>query len=302
MSDTLRAAWEALALANPAWIGLGLAVFLASLVAAGARWRVVLRSLRAAIDLRHATLASVACMFVNNVTPTGRLGGEACRIMISRQGRDLSLARGALASLGDRLCDIPAAALLGLLALPTLGQVLGRHATVVLAGALLAVPLGWGALRWLRSTLHAWITSWQRELGDMHVPPRAVLAALGYSGAFWGADLLRLFSVGMAFGLPFTVPQLAALSFAQLAGGFVPTPGGIGAIEGALFGVLALLGVPLDTAVAFVALERLLTYGTSTVLGAVSVAFAGGRTLLRAALRRGAVDTGTPGPPAGAAP
>lgn len=286
MRATLRAAGAALALADPAWIGLGLALFLASLVAAGARWRVVLHTLRSAIDLWHATLACVACMFINNVTPTGRLGGEACRILISRQGRPLSFARGALGSLCDRLCDVPVAAAIGLLALPTLGPLLGRHATLVLVGAALALPAGFVALRWLRSTLHAWVTSWQRELGDLRLPPAQVLAALAWSGAFWGADLLRLFAVGMALGVPLSVPHLAALSFAQIAGGFVPTPGGIGAIEGALLAVFALLGVPLDTAVAFVALERLITYGTSTVLGGASVALAGGRTLLQASLQR----------------
>jgi len=79
----------------------------------------------------------------------------------------------------------------------------------------------------------------------------------------------------------------------SIAGGLVPTIGSVGAIEGSLVAGLMMCGATADTAVAITLVERAISYGLSTALGAASLAVLGGRAILRVADRnRDAVTAG----------
>jgi glycosyltransferase 2 family protein len=280
--DAIRRVTEA----DPLWVAAAVAVYGLGVVAAGARWRVLVHVLGGRIPLVYATLSIIAATFVNNVTPTGRLGGEACRIAITRMRGQLSLGLATLGSLGDRLCDIAVLSLMAIVAVPALGPALGPRlstAALVFGGvAILVVIFG----RWVRPMLHAWITSSRRQLRELHLGagPAAIVAAC--SLATWGCDVLRLMLVAAAFEVALTPTQGATLVVTMVLGGLVPTVGGLGAIEGGLLGALALFGVPLDTAIAITTVERAISYGLSTIVGGMSVMLLGGRSLLRVSIRR----------------
>jgi undecaprenyl-diphosphatase len=150
----------------------------------------------------------------------------------------------------------------------------------VLAG--LALAFG----RWLRQALRATLTAWQRDLRSSTLGRREIAGVLGYSALIWTEDLLRMLAAGAAFDVALSIPQASALAVTAILGGFAPTVGGLGAVEGGLIGGLVLFGVPLETAIAVTTVERLASYGFSTVTGGLTVAALGGRTLLRAALGR----------------
>jgi glycosyltransferase 2 family protein len=298
IEDAVRRLTEA----DPLWVAAAVAIYALSVVAGGGRWRVLVGVLGGRIPLLYATLAVIAATFVNNVTPTGRLGGEACRIAITRMRGHLSLSLAALGTLGDRLCDIAVLGLMAIVAVPALGPALGPRLLPIAAGvgviALVVAIFG----RWARAMLHAWITSSRRQLRDLRLgaAPAAMVAAL--SVASWSLDVLRLIVVAAAFQVSLTPTQGATLVVTMVLGGLVPTVGGLGAIEGGLLGALALFGIPLDTAIAITTVERAISYGLSTVVGGLAVALLGGRSLLRASLRRpSAAPAPSPPPEAGAA-
>lgn len=296
MTTITRILAEALATLSRAdlfWVGVGFLLYAASLLCAGARWRVVVRAVGGTVGWWHATLATVAGVFINNVTPTGRLGGEACRIAVTRLRGTLTIARGALATLCDRLSDIPPVLLLFTLALPVLHRYLSSHLNVV---ALVLAVLVIATLlvgRWLRSTLRAWMSTWRAELHGAGLPARDLALGFSYSALIWIEDLARLLVVGLAFDVRFSVPQAAALSVIAVAANFAPTVGGLGAVEGGLMGGLALFGVPIETAIAITTVERLISYGFSTVTGGITVALLGGRRLLQLPAQRHATSTNT---------
>lgn len=286
VTETIARAWQTLLSAHPGWVLVVFALYFTALLAAGARWTLLVRALGGRVAWRDATLAIFAGIFVNNVTPTGRLGGEACRVLITRMRGALPLSRAALALLCDRLGDAVAIAGLVVLALPLLGPLLAtraRLALVVLAG-LVALLLVFG--RWLRRALHATITAWQRDLRTASLGWGPVGGALGYSFLIWLEDLLRVLAAAAALGVSLSVPQASALAVIAILGAFAPTVGGLGAVEGGLVGGLVLIGVPLDTAIAITTVERAVSYGFSTVSGGLTLVSLGGTTLLRAALGR----------------
>jgi len=84
LTGTLAQAWKVLLGARLEWVAAALFLYCLAWLAASGRWRVIVHALGGRISWGTASLATIAGVFVNNVTPTGRLGGEACRIAITR--------------------------------------------------------------------------------------------------------------------------------------------------------------------------------------------------------------------------
>ncbi len=99
--------------------------------------------------------------------------------------------------------------------------------------------------------------------------------AFGDAAGNWLADVVCLILAFVLLGQP--VPWqglLFAYSASQVAGGIVPLPGGLGAVEGSMVGALDLLGIPLGRALAAALLYRVITYwGVAAVGGAEVLAF-----------------------------
>jgi glycosyltransferase 2 family protein len=284
--EIIQEALRRLVEADPLWVASAVAVYALGISAAGARWRLLVRVLGGRIPWLYASLSVVAATFVNNVTPTGRLGGEACRIAITRMRGQLSLSLAALGTLGDRLCDIAVLGLMALVAVPALGPILGpRLGPIALGLAAIAILVAIFG-RWFRAMLHAWVTSSRRHLRELKLGAGTALAVAAYSVATWAADVLRLMAVAAAFGVTLTPMQGATLVVTMTLGGLVPTIGGLGAIEGGLLGALSLFDVRLETAIAIITVERAISYGLSTLVGGLTVMLLGGRSLLRASTGR----------------
>lgn len=286
LKNTLSLAAAALVNADPWWVTAAVLLYLLSVTASGARWRVLIHALGGSISLWSSSAAVLAGIFVNNVTPTGRLGGEACRVAITRLRGRLNLPLATLVVLCDRVSDGPVVALMALVALPALGPLLAARwrAAIVVAAILVGVVVLLGG--WFRHQLRAAVTAWQRQLTGLRVSRWTIAKVAVYSVIVWFEDVLRLMAVGAACGVWLTVPQAAALATLILLGGFAPTVGGLGAVEGGLVAGLALFGVPLETALAITALERLISYVMTTVLGGLTVLALGGTSLLRLSLGR----------------
>ncbi len=98
---------------------------------------------------------------------------------------------------------------------------------------------------------------------------------LSFTFVAWLCEAARLFAV--AHALAGGSPQLAQFSFltaifAMVTSSIltlVPTPGGLGAVEGGLTGILIFVGMPAGLALAIVIMDRLVSYWALVVSGAV---------------------------------
>ena len=104
------------------------------------------------------------------------------------------------------------------------------------------------------------------------------------SFGYWAFDNAVLWATFKSFGYspPITVILMAYL-IGQL-GGLLPIPGGIGGIDGGLFGTLVVFGVPAATAAAAVLAYRVILFWLPLIVGAVAFA----------SLRRGLNDPDRP--------
>lgn len=88
--------------------------------------------------------------------------------------------------------------------------------------------------------------------------------------AWWGFDIAVLWSMFHAFGSapPFTVIWMAY--FVGMLGNLLPLPGGIGGVEGGMFGAFAAFGVELQVSLAAVLAYRAISFWLPTLPGVVA--------------------------------
>jgi uncharacterized membrane protein YbhN (UPF0104 family) len=96
--------------------------------------------------------------------------------------------------------------------------------------------------------------------------PLMVIGAVGY----WAWDNFTLWATFHAFGYapPVTVVLMAYL-IGQL-GGLLPIPGGIGGIDGGLFGIFVLCGTPVAVTAAAVLAYRIILFWLPLLIGGVA--------------------------------
>ncbi len=297
---------QALSGAQLRWIAAGCLSTALCLVAWTRVWQIVLRVVGTPVGFRKLVVTFYAATFANYVTPLGQAGGEPFIAYV--------LSRDTEASYEDSLASVVTADLLNLLpffsfagigfaallwqaSLPEAVRplVLGL-AAMAIGVPLLAVviwqyrfPLGRFALRvvtpvarrirfvsadGLRERLRDLNTAFERIAED----PRALAHALVYSYVGWVFFALPLYFAGLAVGE--LVPLLLVFFVvpASTLAGMVPSPGGLGAVETALLGLLvAIVGLSQAPAFAVALLYRVESYAFALVTGGIAAVWVVGR-------------------------
>ena len=290
---TIVGSLQRLATARPEYILLALALYVGSLFLVGARWRGFFRSIGGDVGIWRATLATLGGIAVGNLFPSSRLGGEACRIALVRRAGSVSWRQATLAAAWDRLSAVPAIVVLAVIAVLSARKLESDWRVAALAGGA-AVALAAGGLAIVRlrrsgSTL----AGWRSRLALDQVNHRVFAQAVGMSALLWIQDVLRITCAARAFDVTLSPMKVATLSFVAIVGSLVPSPAGLGPIEGGLVAGLVAFGVDVPTAAAITAAERMISYGFSTSAGSLVVALQGGRTLWRSVRRRIDVEDAT---------
>ena len=287
---TIVSSVQRLATARPGYVLAALLLYVASLFIVGARWRGFLRSIGGEVGVWRATLATLGGIAIGNLMPSGRVGGEACRIALVRRSGAVTWRQATIAAVWDRLSEVPSILVLAVMAVFAVRDLGSTGRTLAAAGGMAAVLIAGGlALRGLRRSDSRLAGLWDRLALDQ-INARVFAAGMGYSLLLGFQDVLRLMCACLAFGVVLSPTMIATLSILTMIGGLVPSIGGLGPVEGSLVAGLVAFGIDLPTAAAITAAERLISYGFSTLSGAVVVASLGGRSLWNAARRRPASE------------
>ncbi len=291
--QTIETTAHRLSTARPGYVLAALALYIISLFIVGYRWRGFLRAFGGEVGVLRSTLATLGGISVGNLTPSSRLAGEACRIALVRLGGNATWGQTTIAAVWDRLSEVPPILVLtamALFAVRRLGS--GWRTGVTIAGiGLLVAAGGYGIVR-VRRADGLQLVRWRERLALDRVTPRVFAIGVACSTALWLQDVLRLMCVSGAFNVTLSAPRVATLAMLAMVGSWVPTVGGLGAIEGGLVAGLVAFGVDLPTAAAITAAERAISYGFSTTSGALVVVLLGGRSLAASLFRpaRSAAD------------
>ncbi|MCH8281097.1 MAG: flippase-like domain-containing protein [Chloroflexi bacterium] len=276
----LNATWAQISAGNPWYLVLALVVHYTTFFFRGARWRLLLRNTR---DQDSATPGVFYCSqlvllgwFANSVA-WFRLG-DAYRAYLYREEQAASFSRTIGTILAERVVDaILVALLLSVSILFMFGGAAGTAWYVVGIALALAVllVLALGVLKLARERALRLLPGWLGERylrvhegalgGFRQIVPVTVLGLLA-----WFSEITRLYLVAQALGFDLGLPLIIFITLANSLLTLVPTPGGFGAVESGVAGLLVRLStLSASGAAALVVVDRAITFISIIIVGAV---------------------------------
>ena len=274
----LHDAWVRVKASNPWYLALAVVVHYATFLFRGARWRLLLRNVQAKDSavpgVLYCSQLVLLGWFANSVA-WFRLG-DAYRAYLYRDEQDASFSRTIGTLLAERMLDAFLVVLLLLTATPFLVNdaqaitwtVLGIAVILMVTLVSVFLAINWAKERALR-ILPGWLSERYQRLQEgvlgsfRQVPPVTVLGLLG-----WLSEVGRLYLVAQALNLSLGLPLVILIALANSLLTLVPTPGGIGAVESGVAGLLVRLSsLSTSAAAALVVVDRLITYVSVIMVG-----------------------------------
>ncbi len=281
---------------------LAVVVYIASLITWALRWRVLLKSLRINAGFRTVLGGLLVGIFINNVTPGARGGGEPVRAYYIHKKTGDPYGPVFATVMMDRLTDvIPVMVmlLLGTVYVYRLGSVTLTLTllildaffvalTLVSIGILLSERKTKGILYWLYrqfgrimpkkalkyekkfvKAVEVSVPQFQDNLRILLTHRRAFVLSVFWSFVTWALILLRSYYIFYSVNHPIRLLDVMVVQMVGIAVGmFAVVPGGAGLIEAVNSAVYVLLGINKEIAVTATLLERLVSYWVPTVIGA----------------------------------
>jgi uncharacterized membrane protein YbhN (UPF0104 family) len=263
------------------YVILAFSVYVLSVYLFAVRWQKVLSCIGYNLKATELFPILFGAIFVNNLTPANRTGGEPVRILWAKKSFGISYTDGFISILFERLVEAVPITLLLIYVLylfPFLDitflpqkSVLTLNSTYKLFLAFLAI----GILLWLfRARFANLLKDIQQNWKKLN---RSFIPALLLSCGVWVLDIIRLKLIALALEIPLSLYIITAVSILYLLLGLLPvTPGGLGIVEGGLISLLLYFGLSLASAGSFVFMERFISYGLSSLIGFLYLFYYGG--------------------------
>jgi len=261
------------------YVLLALSLYILSVFLFAARWKIVLSTLGYNIKTTSLVPILFGAISINNLTPANRMGGEPLRALWIKKQFGVRFSHAIISIVYERAVEAIPVAILAAYAIYSQLPLFDGHLlkiTLYLAITLLLLAAGCYVIKSKLSGVIRSLRGYSERLN------RAFTPTLLFSSLVWVQDILRLKLVTLALGLHVAINVIVVISVLYLVLGSVPlTPGGLGIVDGGLVSALALFNVPLDAAIGVVAIERFISYGISSLIGAVCLIYFGGLNVWR---------------------
>ena len=279
---------------DPVYIALALAIIPIQVLVRGWRWRLLLphRPDGTPVPVRRTISPMLIGYLGNNVLPA-RLG-EAIRAFLVARREDLVPLEAFGATMLERLIDVVALALIGLVAALVLGAEWWIVAIGLVAGIgglfalALLVVLGFARLvdvgRWVLERLHladrlervlGWAGSFAVGVDRGRDVPR-LAGAVGISLIAWVVDATIFYLVGLSLGIELALADAVLIgAVAVLATAIPAAPGYVGTFELAATSTAVALGIPREEALAMAVLVHMVTVIPIVIAGAIALVMTG---------------------------
>jgi uncharacterized protein (TIRG00374 family) len=263
------------------YVILAFLVYLLSVYLFAVRWQRVLYCIGYTFKATDLFPIIFGAIFVNNLTPANRTGGEPLRMFWANKRFGISYTDAFITMLFERLVEAIPIILLLLYVLyffPSLEikflpqkSILALNSTYLLLLTFLAT----GMLVWIfRERFTVFLKDIQQNWKKLN---KSFIPVLLFSCGVWTLDIIRLKLIALALNIPLSLYIISAVSILYLLLGLLPvTPGGIGIVEGGLISLLLYFGLSLASASSFVLLERFISYGLSSLIGFLYLFYYGG--------------------------
>ena len=299
----VRETVEILKRANPSLFLLAIIVFIATIILWALRWDVFLKGVGVNARFRDVLRGILIGMFVNNVTPGARGGGEPVRMYFIAKRSEGDYGPIFATIMADRLLDLIPVFTMLILSSWYAFSIGARKMTWILLiltfflflllmiGALIMLSrkrmerLISRALAFAVRLSPGRVKRWEGKVSDMiengipqfQITVRMILRrkkdfaiALLLSYIFWALVILRSYLVFLSINYSIDIEKVMVVQMAAIVIGLVSIiPGGAGITETINSGLYLALGIDKSIAITATLLERLISYWGPTVVGGV---------------------------------
>ncbi|ASJ10644.1 hypothetical protein A3L12_04690 [Thermococcus sp. P6] len=285
---------------------LAVLAYLLGLIAWALRWHVLIRTLGIRASPWTIIEILMSGVFVNNITPGMRGGGEALRVYYLSKKTGEPYANVFATVMMDRIMDVVPIVIMLLLATVHTYRLGSRSLTLTILlmdfifFSLLMATLGVSlsesrtrrVLHWIYrlfvrvvpkkaskyeakflKMVDVDVPAFQRNFRFLLKHRRAFLISLLYSFVSWFFVLLRSYFIFMSIKHPVGLPDVMVVQMIGTVIGMLSVvPGGAGLVETVNSTAYILIGIEREVAVTATLLERLVSYWAPTAIGAIVTA------------------------------
>lgn len=303
---------NALAMANLWYILLAVLLQFAAYYIYTLRWFIINKSADMdGVKLKKLFPMVLVSLAVNNITPSGRGGGEPVRAYILTKESDYSFDRTFATVLGDRALDtfpfiiLAIITIIGMIMTFSLSLVwiLTLVVCVVAITALVVIIIYMSVNEEFGDKLTNWIIKLVKRFYKKYKPRHAIqikqyvsgfqstmkvlitdkyvlMYALPLSFVGWIVEIFRVYFVFLAFGANVSPIIIAEVFIIACLVGMIPLlPGGLGAVDGIMILFYSSAGITASISAAATVVERLISFWMTTILGLVVLPIYGAEVL-----------------------
>lgn len=307
--EDLHEMLRALLNADYKFVLLALSAYTLSTILWSARWHTALSAIGHRVGLRDLYLVIYGSIFINNVTPLTRGGGDPIgRAYLLRKVKGVPYSHSLATITSEYILDVPvflSFLALGLLAYLGMASFLPAFIVVGIwiTAAILLIPLFsrvFGkrvAANRIINILIRVLKSLRRRASRVGITRniesfykgthivinrwKNALLIITFSAILGAFDMLRLFFIFKALGYDAPLVMLLLASTLPTIAGLVPLlPGGLGVVDATFISIFRLF-FPLNIAIAATLIERAISYVFSTLVGAGVLSYLGIRVWAR---------------------
>lgn len=304
--------WAALQVANLWIIALAIATQIFTYFLYTLRWQILNRLADMDVSIKKLLPMVLVGLAVNNITPSGRGGGEPVRAyLLEKSDENYHFEDSFATVVADRALDtfpfvVLAAITIASMALFfdfSLWLLVVMVAAVIAIVAVLIVIIymcinpkfgqrvdGWiiGLVRrfYKKNTeefenrIHDAISGFQETMKMLMSNKKGLAYTLTLSFVIWFFEIFRVYLVFLAFGSNVSMIIIGEVFIVSCLVGMIPLlPGGLGAVDGLMIVFFSAAGVPASVSAAATVIERLISFWMTTIIGLVIMPYYGASAL-----------------------
>ena len=299
---------EALKVANLYIIALAIVVQVFTYFLYTLRWQILVRLADMDVSIKKLIPMVLVSLAVNNITPSGRGGGEPVRAyLLSKDNEEYSFDETFATVVADRALDTFPFVVLAALTIASMALFMNFElwllvVMVVSVIAIVAVLIcliymcinpgfgkrvdGWiiGIVRRfykknsedLENQIHEAIFGFQNTMKLLISNKKGLAYTLSLSFVIWIFEILRVYLVFLAFGANVNIIVVGEVFIVACLVGMIPLlPGGLGAVDGLMIIFYSAAGIPSSISAAATVIERLISFWMTTIIGLVILPYYG---------------------------
>ena len=270
---------SALKLTNLYIIALAIATQIVTYFLYTLRWQILNNESNMNVSIRELLPMVLVGLAVNNITPSGRGGGEPVRAYILSKEKNYQFEETFATVVADRALDTLLLAVM----------IVAVIAIIILLAVIVYMCInpgfgnrvdGWiiGIVRRfykkntveLENKIHEAVFGFQDTMKGLVSNKKALYYTVPLSFLIWIFEIIRVYLVFLAFGANVNLIVIGEVFIVASLVGMIPLlPGGLGAIDGVMILLYSSAGITSSVSAAATVIERLISFWMATIIGLV---------------------------------